>query len=96
MGKERGKQRLKGKKALILRMLREGPKSTQEIYSLMGAKTESQKANIRKALSLLKRKGLIVKVPGSSYWAITEKGLKVLECLEVIEEVEAHGAPGGI
>ncbi len=87
---------MKGKKALILKILREGPKNTKEIYAFMGAKTESQKANVRKVLSHLRRKGLIVKVPGSSYWAITERGLKVLECLEVIEEVETHGAPGGI
>ena len=46
----------------------------------------SQKANVRKALSELRNKGLIYKMSKSPYYALTEKGKRVAECIEVIEE----------
>ena len=91
-----GKIGVRGKKALILKVIKEGPKNTQELYAFVGARTESQKANVRKVLSYLKHRGLIVKVPRTSCWAITEKGMRVVECIEIIEEIEGRGAPGGI
>ena len=79
---------MRGKKVEILRFLKEGPQTSYDIYRLLGAETEGQKANVRKLLSELRNKGLIMKVPKSPYWAITSKGLKVLECVELLEEVE--------
>ena len=79
---------VRGKKLEILRLLKTGPKISYEIYTHLNANTESQKANVRKALSELRSKGLVMKIPNSPYWSITGKGLRVLECLELLEEVE--------
>ena len=54
----------RGKKALILKLLE---KESKIIYRFLGAETESQKANMRKALNELQNK-----VSKSSYRALTE------------------------
>jgi len=74
------------KEVEVLKALGDGPLKASELYAKLGAFTESQQANLRKVLKRLRDRGLIYKVPKSTLYALTGKGIKVLECVEILEE----------
>ncbi len=59
--------------------------TASELYSALGALTEGQKAGWRKVLLELRRKGLVERAHGELY-RLTEKGMKILECIHILGE----------
>ena len=70
----------------VLKALGDGPLEARELYAALGALTEAQQANLRKVLKRLRDKGLIYKIPKSNLYALTKKGMKILECVMILEE----------
>lgn len=81
-----GSEVLSKKEAEVLKALGNGPLEARELYAALGALTESQQANLRKVLKRLRDKGLIYRVPKSTLYALTSKGMKILECIKLLEE----------
>ncbi len=77
---------LSKKEVEVIKALAEGPLTPRELYSRLGALTESQQANLRKVLKRLRDKGLIYKIPKSNLYALTKNGYRILECIRILEE----------
>ena len=75
------------KKLRALLALKEGPLTMDEIYAKLGAKSESEKSAVRRAIAELRNKGFVMKIPKTRLYTLTGKGMKLLECLDVCKEL---------
>ncbi|UXD22869.1 hypothetical protein IPA_09085 [Ignicoccus pacificus DSM 13166] len=77
---------LSRKEVEVIKALAEGPLKPKELYAKLGAHTEGQQANLRKVIKRLRDKGLIMKIPKSNLYVLTGKGMRILECIRILEE----------